>query len=62
MHLFRTLDHDFAHLKAFSRYSEDILNSYEFSEEEYEDYAAMYRNVVEEFQSEEIHLLVMDRL
>lgn len=52
VHLFRTLDHDFAHLKAFSRYSEDILNSYEFSEEEYEDYAAMYRNVVEEFQSE----------
>lgn len=51
-HLFRTLDHDFAHLKAFSRYSEDILDSYEFSEEEYEDYAAMYRNVVEELRSE----------
>lgn len=50
--LFRTLDHDFAHLKAFSRYSEDILDSYMFSEEEYEDYAAMYRNVIEELRSE----------
>lgn len=50
--LFRTLDHDFAHLKAFSRYSEDILDEYGFSEEEYEDYAAMYKNVVEELKAE----------
>ena len=50
--LFRTLDHDFAHLKAFSKYSEDILNEYNFSEEEYEDYAAIYRNVVEELKTE----------
>ena len=50
--LFRTLDHDFAHLKAFSKYSEDILNEYNFSEEEYEDYAAIYRNIVEELKTE----------
>lgn len=31
---------------------QESLKDYEFSEEEYEDYAAMYRNVVEEFQSE----------
>lgn len=50
IHMFRALDHDFAHLKAFSNYKEEILSEYDFSEEQYEDYAAMYRNVMEELK------------
>lgn len=52
IHLFRALDNSFAHLKAFSNYTEDILPKFDFSEEEYEDYAAMYNNVMEELKKE----------
>ena len=48
--LFRALDHDFAHLKSFSIYNESVLDEWGFSETEYEDYAAMYRNVMEEMK------------
>ena len=48
--LFRSLDHQFAHLKAFSTYNPEVLNQYGFSEEEYENYAAMYKNVMEELK------------
>lgn len=50
VHLFRTLDHDFAHLKSFSVYDVQMLDEFGFSESEYEDYAAMYKNVVEELK------------
>ena len=50
IHMFRALDHDFAHLKAFSNYNEEILSEYDFSEEQYENYAAMYRNIMEELK------------
>lgn len=50
--MFRDLDHDFAHLKAFSTYEESMLQEYGFSEKEYESYAAMYKNVMEEFRKE----------
>ena len=50
MNLFRALDHDFAHLKSFSVYEPHILDEFGFSEEEYEDYAAMYKNVMEELK------------
>lgn len=50
IHLFRALDHDFAHLKSFSVYQPCVLNSLGFSEEEYENYAAMYKNVMEELK------------
>lgn len=52
VHLFRQLDHDFAHLKAFTNYEESILEEYHFSEQEYEEYAAMYKNVLEELKSD----------
>lgn len=52
IHMFRDLDHDFAHLKAFSTYEESMLQEYGFSEQEYESYAAMYKNVMEEFRKE----------
>lgn len=52
IHLFRNLDHDFAHIKAFTGYDESLLAEYQFSEEEYEDYAGMYKNVLEELKTE----------
>ena len=52
IHLFRTLDHDFAHLKSFSKYDESVLDTMGFSEDEYESYAAMYKNVMEEFKKD----------
>lgn len=48
--LFRALDHDFAHLKSFSIYNDCVLDEWEFSELEYEDFAAMYKNVMEELK------------
>lgn len=50
VNLFRVLDHDFAHLKAFSVYEPGVLDEFDFSEEEYENYAAMYKNVMEELK------------
>lgn len=51
IHLFRDLDHDFAHLKSFSVYEPQILDVFGFSESEYETYAAMYKNVMEELKN-----------
>jgi len=48
--LFRALDHDFAHLKSFSIYNDSVLDEWAFSESEYEDFAAMYKNVMEELK------------
>ena len=50
VNLFRALDHDFAHLKSFSVYEPHVLDEFGFSEEEYENYAAMYKNVMEELK------------
>lgn len=50
--LFRDLDHDFAHLKSFSTYNPDLLKKYNFTEEDYEDYAAIYKNVLAEIKTE----------
>ena len=50
INLFRALDHDFAHLKAFSIYDPSILEEFDFSEDEFENYAAMYKNVMEELK------------
>lgn len=50
--LFRDLDHDFAHLKSFSIYNADLLKEYNFTEEDYEDYAAVYKNVLAEIKPE----------
>ena len=47
IHMFRALDHDYAHLKAFSNYTEDILDLYDFSQEEYETYYAIYKNLID---------------
>ena len=50
--LFRDLDHDFAHLKSFSSYDPKMLEKFSFSQEEYEDYAAVYKNVMEELRKD----------
>ena len=52
VHMFRALDNDFAHLKAFSNYDESMLEEYGFSEELYEDLAAVYNNIVEELKED----------
>lgn len=52
VHLFRNLDHDFAHLKSFSTYSPKILEDYDFSQDDYNDYAAVYKNIVEDLKGE----------
>ncbi|MBE5869896.1 MAG: type I restriction endonuclease subunit R [Lachnospiraceae bacterium] len=46
--LFRCLDHDYAHLKSFSNFTPDLLDEFGFSQRDYEDYAAVYKNVLEE--------------
>lgn len=48
--LFRDLDHDFAHLKSFSAYNPSLLQEYDFSQDIYDDYAGMYKNVMEELK------------
>ena len=48
--LFRDLDHDYAHLKSFSSFEPKVLDAYEFSQDIYEDYAAVYNNVIEELK------------
>lgn len=55
VNLFRALDHDFAHLKAFSVYEPGVLDEFGFSEDEYENYAAMYKNVMEELKKSDDH-------
>lgn len=55
VNLFRALDHDFAHLKAFSVYEPGVLDEFGFSEDEYENYAAMYKNVMEELKKSDEH-------
>lgn len=50
IYLFRDLDRSYAHLKAFSCFSKDILVEYDFNEEEYEDWAAVYKNILEELK------------
>ena len=50
--LFRDLDHDYAHLKSFSTYTPDLMEKFEFSQDDYEDYAAAYKNIVEILKKE----------
>ncbi len=55
IHLFRALDKDFSHIKAFTCYEEDgenLLNELDFSDEEYNMYVGMYKNIIEELKPE----------
>lgn len=48
--IFQTFDRLFAQLKSFSNYSDKLLEEYDITEEEYEDYVAHYKNVIEEIK------------
>lgn len=50
--LFRDLDHDYAHLKSFSTFEPRMLDEFGFSQDKYEDYAAVYNNVMEELKKD----------
>ena len=50
--LFRDLDNSFAHLKSFSTYTPDLLKEFRFSQDEYDDYAAVYKNIFEILRGE----------
>ena len=50
--IFQTFDRLFAQLKSFSNYSDKLLEEYDITEEEYEDYVAHYKNVIEEIKRE----------
>ena len=47
VHLFRNVDHDYAHLKSFSKFEPEVVKTLGFSQELYEEYAAVYRNIIE---------------
>lgn len=48
---FRELDRNFAHLKAFTDYREEMLVELDFSEDQYVEYAALYKNIYDELYS-----------
>ena len=50
--IFQKFDRLFAQLKSFSNYSDKLLEEYDITEEEYEDYVAHYKNVIEEIKRE----------
>ena len=50
VHQFRELDTTYAHLKAFSSFGPSMLEKSGFSQDEYEMYAAVYKNVLEELR------------
>lgn len=50
---FRSLDHDFAHLKSFTCYTPTVVERFDFSQDEYDDYAANYKSIIEELNDSE---------
>ena len=51
--MFQSFDSLFAQLKSFTIYEDSMLEKYGISEEEYEDYAGHYKNVVQEIKDTE---------
>ena len=50
--IFQTFDKTFAQLKSFTNYNDTKLSEYGITEEEYENYAGHYLNVLEELKAE----------
>lgn len=48
--MFQAFDSLFAQLKSFTVYDDSMLEEYEISEEEYDDYVGHYKNVVQEIK------------
>lgn len=51
--MFQTFDRLFAQLKSFTKYEDSMLKTYGITEEEYEDYAGRYKNVMAEIREED---------
>lgn len=51
--MFQAFDALFAQLKSFTVYEDSMLKEYRISEEEYEDYAGHYKNVIQELKDTE---------
>ena len=50
--MFQTFDRLFAQLKSFTQYEDGMLEKYGITEEEYDDYAGHYKNVMEELSDD----------
>lgn len=48
--MFQTFDRLFAQLKSFTKYEDEMLEAYGITEKEYEDYAGVYKNAMEEIK------------
>lgn len=48
--IFQTFDRLFAQLKSFTQYDDSMLEEYGITEEEYDKYAGVYKNAVEEIK------------
>ena len=48
--MFQTFDRLFAQLKSFTQYDDGMLEEYDITEEEYDKYAGVYKNAVEEIK------------
>ena len=48
--MFQTFDRLFAQLKSFTQYDDSMLEEYAITEEEYDKYAGVYKNAVEEIK------------
>jgi type I restriction enzyme R subunit len=51
--MFQSFDRLFAQLKSFTKYEDSMLETYGITEEEYQDYAGHYFNVLEEIKEEQ---------
>lgn len=51
--IFQSFDRLFAQLKSFTNYDDSMLSEYGITQEEYDDYAGHYLNVVEELKPDE---------
>ena len=51
--MFQTFDRLFAQLKSFTQYDDSMLEEYGITEEEYDKYAGVYKNAVEEIKMAE---------
>lgn len=50
--VFQNFDRSFAQLQSFSQYDDSMLEQYGITQEEYEDYAGHYQNVMEEIKAD----------
>ena len=53
VNIFQTFDRLFAQIKSFTRYDDSMLEKYGITEEEYDKYAGVYKNAVEEIKTAE---------